>query len=159
MPGCLNIGAQFDILKKSFNDNRKKFIEQHQEILKLCEDLKRLTKPVIFTQFFLTSMQLCVIGFQLVMLEGLVKRIVPAFFGVAIIIQLFIYSYGGQTVLDKSSFAEEFFDNDENLILIIRRAQKVVVFKAGFYEANLSSFQTIVNNTASLITLLKSFTE
>lgn len=158
--GCLNICAQFDILKESFDGDRKNFIEKHQIIYKLCEDLKTLIKPVIFTQFFLTSINLCVIGFQLVMLDGLIKRIVPLFFGIAIIIQLFIYAYGGQCVLDKSeSFADFFYDLDKDFIFIILRAQKPVKFEAVFYEANLPTFCNIMNNTISLITLLKSFIE
>jgi 7tm Odorant receptor len=79
---CLNICAFFDVLRKSFDVyDKKKFIQEHQIVLRLSKDLKALIKPVVFTQFLLSAMQLCVIGFQCVMLDGLVRRFVPALFG------------------------------------------------------------------------------
>lgn len=77
-----------------------------------------------------------------------------------IIIQLFIYAYGGQLVKDKSSsVAELIYEMDKDLVKIIARAQKASEIGAGFYVADLVTFSSILRSAASLITLLRSFIE
>jgi odorant receptor len=157
---CLNICAYFNILRKTFYGDKKKFVENHLKILNLVDDLNRLFKPVVFTQFLISSMLLCVIGFQLVMHESFLERTMDAIFGIAIITQLFIYSYGGQLIMDTSaSVADDFYEMDKDFVVIIARAQKASIIEAGFYKANLPLFSTIMSSAASLITLLKSFLE
>lgn len=156
----LNICAHFDFLRVSFNGDKKKFAQRHKIILELAEDLNKFYQPVVLVQFLISSTLLCVIGFQLVVLESFFKRIICAIFGFGIIIQLFIYSYGGQIIIDKSSaVADDFYQLDRDLIIIIARAQKAQTIKSGFYEANLPTFKSILGAAASLITLLKSFIE
>lgn len=87
-------------------------------------------------------------------------RIVVITFGLTIVIQLFIYAYGGQLVKDKSSsVADLLYQLDDDLIMVIKRAQKATVIKTVFYEADLPTFTTIFRTAASLITLLRSFIE
>lgn len=94
------------------------------------------------------------------MLDGVLKKLVPGFFGVAIIIQLFIYSFGAQLIMDKStSVIDDFYDTDKDFVLIIARGQKPTTIESGFYKADLETFSKILGNTASLITLLQSFLE
>jgi 7tm Odorant receptor len=105
-------------------------------------------------------MLLCVIGFQIVVLESLIEKVIASIFGAAIIIQMFIYSFGGQLIADKSSsVAENFYENDKDFIIIIARSQKAAKINAGFYQANLPTFSSILSSAASLITLLQSFIE
>ena len=69
---CLNICAHFKIIRSlTFKDNLnyRAFIKYHQEILELCSCLNGIYFPVIFTQFLVSSVLLCVIGFQLVMVR------------------------------------------------------------------------------------------
>jgi odorant receptor len=157
---CLNICAQFDILRESFDGDKKKFIENHLKLLDLVKELNRFYKPIVFAQYFISSMLLCVIGFQILMHANYLDRVEDLMFGVAIIIQLFIYSYGGQLIVDKSlSVADGFYELEKDFILIIQRAQKQSIIEAGFYKASLPLFTSIMNSAASLITLLKSLLE
>lgn len=157
---CLNICTHFEILRESFDGDKEKFIKKHRSILELAEELNRLYKPVVFAQFLISSMLLCVIGFQLVMLDNFIGRVVVAIFGFAIIIQLFIYAFGGQLIVDKSSsVAEHIYGTDKEFIVIIARSQNAAVIKSGFYQANLPTFSAIMSSAASLITLLQSFVD
>jgi odorant receptor len=157
---CLNICGHFDILRDSFDGDKKKFIKKHQELLELSETLHKLFKPIVFAQFLFSSMLLCVIGFQLVMVHDFFKRAVVAFYGLAIIIQLFYYSYGGQLLMDKSSaVSENLYKTDKDLVIVINRAHKACTIKAGFYRANSATFTTILSSAGSLIALLRSFIE
>lgn len=157
---CLNIGAHFDILKNSFDGDKKKFITKHQKLLELADELGTVIKPVVFVQFMITAMLLCVLGFQCVMFETFLdfQVLLVLAFGVAIILQLFIYSYGGQLIMDKSSsVGKNFYGLDKDYIMIIARSQRPSTITNGFYEANLPIFSAIMSSAASLITALKSF--
>lgn len=158
---CLNLCAHFDILRKSSNEiDKSDFIKYHQKILNLSADLNNLVKPVVLTQFLISSLLLCVIGFQLVMVESVFKKIVALVFGCAIIIQLFVYSFGGQQIMDKSlSVALEIYQLDKDYRLIILRSQRALKIQAGFYHACLPTFRAILSSAASLMTLLKSLVE
>lgn len=122
---CLNICAHFNIIRSltfENNLNYKGFIKYHQEVLELCSCLNDIYFPVIFTQFLVSSVLLCVIGFQLVMVSFnkiLLKTFIqndnttqfqaPDFFKIllllafscAILIQLFIYAYGGTLIMEE----------------------------------------------------------
>jgi odorant receptor len=156
---CLNICAHFDILRiTSSISNKRDFIRYHQKILNLADDLNDLVKPVVFAQFLLSSLLLCVIGFQLVMGASVVKKIIALFFGLAIIIQLFVYSFGGQQIMDKSGLvATEIYQLDKDYNLVILRSKKPLKIQAGFYHACLPTFRAILSSAASLMTLLQSF--
>lgn len=157
---CFNICGHFDILRESADGDKKKFIERHQKLLGLIEDLNRLFRPVIFTQFFISSVALCFLGFQLVMVNTFINWATAVFHGLAIIIQLFIYDYGGQLILDKTSaVADHFYQSDKDFVIIIRRAQNASIVKVGFYRATLPEFCDILNTAGSLITMLISFSD
>jgi hypothetical protein len=64
-------------------------VEKHLEILDLVKELNETFKQVVFFNFLLSSLLLCVLGFQLVTIESFAGRIVPATFGVSVAIQLF----------------------------------------------------------------------
>jgi len=154
----LNICGHFDILRNSYDGDSKKFIKQHQKLLKLSETFNKLFKPIVFTQFLVTSMLLCVLGFQLVVFDSFVKKFKASTFGVSMIIQLLFYAYGGQMIMDKSSsVGDRLYTTKKDLVIIIIRSQKPSVITAGFYQATAGTFTTIVNSAASLIALLKSF--
>lgn len=157
---CLNLGGHLEALRESYDNDKPKFIRRHQKILELAEELKKLIKPIIFIQYLITSIVLCTLGFQLVVVDSFFKRVVTSVFGFAMTIQLFIYSYGGQFIMDKTiSVADNFYQNDKDLVLIVARAQRPIIIEAGFYQATLPTFQAIMSSTASLITLLQSFLE
>jgi hypothetical protein len=102
-------------------------------------------------------MMLCVIGFELVMVESLTDKIFPAVFGLAAIIQLSIYAFGGQLIIDKSdAVARNFYDVDRDFLILIARPLKPTKIKTLFFSADLPTFVSILNSAGSLITMLKS---
>lgn len=159
MGTCLSVCAHFDFLAKSYDGDKKKFSERHQKLLDLAEDLCSVMRPVVFMQFGISAMLLFVLGFQVVMEEDVLKRFVAASFGLSIIIQLFVYSLGGQMILDKSSaVADDFYETDIDLVIIIARAQNPIKVTAWFYEVSFPTLSAILSSAGSLITMLKSFT-
>lgn len=66
---------QFNIKKLKFNDNKRNnslilrdlniIINHHVCVLKLCVHVKKSYKFIIFFQFLISSLQLCLIGYQL----------------------------------------------------------------------------------------------
>jgi hypothetical protein len=128
------------------------------QLLKLSEELNQTYKQIIFLQFMNISTLLCVLGFQVVIVDSVTGRIVPAIFGLTMLIQLLVYAFGGQLVLDKSkTVAENLYKIDRDMILMIARPLKPVVMKSGFFKADLPTFVSIINAAGSLITMLKSF--
>jgi odorant receptor len=129
-------------------------------LLDLLEKIKKIYAPIIFCNFLVISILLCVSGFQFVMYKSIMMKVLASFYGSASLINLFIYSYGGQLVMEKSTeVADKLYQTDKDFIIIIARTQKASVFKSLFYEANSSTFTSILSSAASLITLLQSFLE
>jgi hypothetical protein len=90
--------------------------------------------------------------------DSFFQQCVVGMFGFAFIIEVFIYSFGGQIVMDKSLLAAKNLNYiDKDLTIIIARAQKAEIIKSGFFEATLQTFSTMIRSAVSLITLLKSF--
>lgn len=78
----------------------------------------------------------------------------------AIMIQLFIYAFGGQLIMDQSlQIADNLYEIDKDNIFIIARSQKAIILKSGFFVANLITFRVCLSRAGSLITLLQSFLE
>jgi odorant receptor len=126
--------------------------------LESVEDLNKIFKKVVFAQFLLSSVQLCVLGFQIVVIENIAGLIVPLIFGFTIIIQLFVFALGGQLIVNTSvAVSENCYEVDRDLILIIARPQKLTLINSVFFTADLPSFLSIMRFTGSLITMLKSF--
>jgi gustatory receptor len=155
----LEICAHFEILYR-FDYEKKEFIEEHQKVIDLASDLNMLIKPIVFTQHLVSSLLLCVIGFQLVMLHDLYKRLAAFFFGLAAMIQLLMYSFGGQQIMDKSlNVSSKMYNLDKDYRMIIMRSHRVCKIRAGIFEASLPTYRTMISNAGSLMTILKSFVE
>lgn len=154
----LSICAWFDSLRKSFDGDKKKFVVRHQLIIESVEELNHLMKPVVFSQFFISSLLLCVIWFQLFVNLSLASFIINFVYGFAICLQLFFFAYGGQQIIEKSStVADDFFESDSDLIIIIARAHKPAKITSAFYTATLPTFTSVISSSTSLMALWKSF--
>jgi hypothetical protein len=154
---CLNISGHFKTLRNSFDGDKRIFIDKHLKLLDVAEEVNQFFKMIIFTEFTIISALLCGVGFQVVMLDTFGERIFSAIFGITMLIQLFIYAYGGQQIINESTaIGQNLYDMDSNLILVVRRALKPTIIKSVFFTADLPSFVTIINATGSLITMLKS---
>jgi hypothetical protein len=136
----------------------KEFVVYHREILNLGSKLQHLFKEVVFVQFISMTLLLCVDGFQLIEFEGMSKKFNAFFHTATALIDLFIYSYGGQKIMDSSkSVCDENENIDKSYVVINMRAQSELKIDTGFFNASLPTFSTILNRVMSLITLLQSF--
>jgi odorant receptor len=140
-----------------FDGDKRKFIEDHLKTLELTKELNGFYEPIVFIQFLVSSVTLCLLGFQLIMLENFYQRLVILLFASAFIVQVFVYCFAGQLIQDKSSsVAEDFYACEKDFILIIARSRKAEFVRAGFFRVNLVTFTSIMNSAISMITLLKS---
>lgn len=149
------IGKHFELLSNSFDGDKKKFVQRHQSIFEVAEDLRQFIKPIIFIQFLTYALKLCCTGI-FILQSGEGRRQI---FEIGIILaQMFQYCYGTQYLLDKSlAVASPFYSNDKDLLIIIARAQKPFAFKAWFYEVNLELVTLVVHSTFSLMAVLRNF--
>ncbi|CRL04265.1 CLUMA_CG017364, isoform A [Clunio marinus] len=158
---CRALCDEFDIIQRAADtetEDKKILIGHHSKVLKVADQLVALMEPIIFVQFLIGSLTLCVVGFQLVMSDDFVQKFVVTFLGLSVTGQLFFYSLFAQLLADYSTTAADFsFALDTDYVLFIMRAQKSVVVKGGFYLATLETFNDIVSSAGSLIALMQSF--
>jgi hypothetical protein len=128
------------------------------ELLDLVANLNEIFSPIIFTQFLVNAIMICVIGFEIVMAESFIGKIFPAIFGTAVVIQLFIYAFGGQLVIDKSdAVGKDLYENDRDFLIINARPLKQTKVASPFFSVDLPTFVSIMNSAWSLIATLQNF--
>lgn len=154
---CLHICAHFDILRESFDGDIPKFVKAHEILIGLVDTLNDLIRNIMFTQFLMSSMLICALGFQLMMFESFFKRWVAMIYGTTILVQLFIYSLGGQLITNKSStVAENLYQMNKDVLIIIARVQIPLSISAWFYNADFETYQFIVNSAYSFFSVFTS---
>ncbi|XP_017846321.1 odorant receptor 82a [Drosophila busckii] len=142
-------------------------INYHVLLLDMSQRLRLIFMPIVFGQFFITSLQVGVIIYQIVThMDSVMSLLVYfSFFG-SIMLQLFLYCYGGEIIKVESlqvGVAVQLSDwhlatpkQRRSLAFIMQRAQREMIIKAGFYEASLANFVAICRAALSLITLIQS---
>lgn len=158
----LNIKEHFIVIQDRFKESTfsnplesrnkiRSMIIYHLNTLDVTEQLSRSFSVILFAQTLLTSVQVCVIGFQIVSGSGeLMDILVNVIFLCSILIQLFIYCYGGTLItseslniniaVQESQWYNLASEDRKMLILIMMRAQRPLRIKSGFYEASMESF-------------------
>lgn len=128
-------------------------------MLELAEKLNSLFKEIVFTEYLVMTVLLCVDGFQVIEFDEWSKKFNAFLHTATALIDLSIYSYGGQKIMDCSmSLCDESEKVDRNYMLVILRSQCGVKIQNGFFNAaSLPTFCLILNRVMSLITLLQSF--
>ncbi|KRG00474.1 uncharacterized protein Dwil_GK27912, partial [Drosophila willistoni] len=164
---------QHDIRKAVYNDTKVdpqatiiSLVDYHVELLNLSKQLRLIYMPIVFGQFLITSLQVGVIIYQMFtnITSAMALLVYFSFFG-SIMLQLFIYCYGGEIIKNESfeiGVALQLSDwhlasphQRRSLAFIMLRSQKKVVIKAGFYEASLANFLAICRAAMSIITAIK----
>ena len=136
----------------------KEFVEYHRSILNVALKFTNLFKEIVFFEYFFMTVLLCVDGFQAIEVIGISKKFNFLFHTVNSLLDLFIYSYGGQILMDSAmSVCDENERIDKNYVFLLMRAQSEIKIDTGFFSATLPTFCTILNRVMSLITLLQSF--
>ncbi|KAH8291979.1 hypothetical protein KR054_002855 [Drosophila jambulina] len=151
----------------AIQEGLKSVVDYHEELLSLSRKLRSIYMPTVFGQFIITSLQVGVIIYQLVThMDSIMDLLVYISFFASIMLQLFIYCYGGE-IIKVESFQVDVAVRLSNwylaspkvrrsLSLIIMRSQRAVLIRAGFYDASLENFVAICRTALSLITLIKS---
>jgi triphosphoribosyl-dephospho-CoA synthetase len=155
----MNICAHFEILKIEIHELEvKEFVEYHQKVLNLSKHMNKLFSPIIFGEYLILSVLFCVVALEVGISESLVDTIPILFHGMASFMDLMIYSYGGQKIMDcASAVCEECYKIDDNYLIIMSRTKRDVKMEAFMYHASLPMSSLIISRTMSLITLMKSF--
>ncbi|EDW83053.1 uncharacterized protein Dwil_GK22520 [Drosophila willistoni] len=176
---AINLRAHFqalqqDIRNVDFMKAEKKVqselisaVDYHVHLLNLSTILRFIYMPIVFAQFLITSLQVGVIIYQIVthMSSIMALLVYFSFFG-SIMLQLFIYCYGGEIIKVESlqvsvavQISKWHLANPKQrrfLAFIMLRSQKEMLIKAGFYEASLANFLSICRTALSFITLIQS---
>ncbi|XP_034664097.1 odorant receptor 82a [Drosophila subobscura] len=176
---AINLRAHFQTLQRDIKDTDFALPEQemqealtdvvdyHVRLLALSKRLRVMYMPIVFGQFFITSLQVGVIIYQLVTnMDSVMALLVYLSFLGSIMLQLFIYCYGGEIIkveshrvdvaVQLSNWYQAGPKQRRSLAFIIQRAQRDLLIKAGFYEASLGNFLAICRAALSFITLIKS---
>lgn len=140
----LNVKTQFQILQNIFKTTRfeesnliKKLIIYHLTILDITKSLNDAFKYIFFFQTLLTAVQISLIMFQFLVhfkLENIFDAIPNFMYIIALLMDFFIYCYGGSSITEESlqlSFAipqSEWFgiSNSDKMLLkfMIARSQQ-----------------------------------
>ncbi|XP_049297186.1 odorant receptor 47a-like [Anopheles funestus] len=130
-----------------------KLIEYHKYILHLSDRVIDAYKTVILNQLLISSMLLCMLGFQLVISAGTTIMVVYVAYGTAITIQVTYYCYYGSQLYHESTLVHDavyksnWYETDvrtqKMLINCMMRAKKSVNAKSGFTEASLPTLNAV----------------
>ncbi|XP_011181975.2 odorant receptor 82a [Zeugodacus cucurbitae] len=143
------------------------YVHYHVRLLELSQSVQRIFKPIIFGQFLMTSLQVCVIIYQLVTNMGVImEMVVYCTFLSSILLQLLIYCYGAEFLKIESSAVgtavqmSQWYNlpprHRHVLRLMMLRSQREIIISAGFYEASLANFMSILKAAMSYITFIQS---
>ncbi|XP_017119592.1 odorant receptor 82a [Drosophila elegans] len=159
--------SQFDLPEKETQEGIKSLVDYHDLLLCLSRQLRSIYTPTVFGQFVITSLQVGVIIYQLVTsMDSVMDLLLYATFFGSIMLQLFIYCYGGEIIKAESLQVDVAVRLSNwylappklrrSLALIILQSQREVLIRAGFFVASLANFVGICRTALSLITLIKS---
>lgn len=155
---CLYLQAHFKILRNTINNTElREFVDNHRQVMNLTLEVRSFYKKLIFMKFILTAVILCVACFQVTSINDFVMKARAFFHVIVASLELLIYSYGGQKVMDSSmSVCDDVYEIDKNYLFIMMRSQMAIKMKSGFFHACLPIYMILIRRTISFITLLKS---
>ncbi|XP_030387135.1 putative odorant receptor 98b [Scaptodrosophila lebanonensis] len=145
-------------------------IRLYQTTLDMSRELNDCFRPLICTQFFVGSLHLGVLSFQMSSNLTEPELLFFAAFTASILVQVYIYCYCGECIMEQSRrFSETIYESPwhlyaiaspsirRSLIISMMRSQRGIVIDGYFFEANMATFLSIVQKAMSYIALLQSF--
>ncbi|XP_026838647.1 odorant receptor 82a isoform X1 [Drosophila erecta] len=158
---------EFPLSQQDTQARLKSIVDYHVLLHSLSRKLRSMYTSTVMGQFVITSLQVGVIIYQLVTnMDSVMDLLLYASFFGSIMLQLFIYCYGGEIIKAESLQVDTAVrlsnwhlaspKTRTALSLIIIQSQKEVLIRAGFFVASLANFVGICRTALSLITLIKS---
>ena len=161
------ITMEFDSLKRCLRFSKLKtkdelavklayFIDRHNKLLDVSDKLKEIFEPILFCNFFISSLILCIISFQLLTTasDPLTYMIDINYLATFAIQILLLCSYGQKLIDSSIAVADEIYncdwtdlDNNEfkkQMIIIMIQAQRPVKLTAmGYADISLETFTAV----------------
>jgi len=138
--------------------NVKEFVDYHQKILDISKQMNKLFSPIIFGEYLVLSVLFCVLALEVVISKNFIDLIPFFFHGIASLMDLMIYSYCGQKVMDSAArVCEDCYEINKDHHIIMLRTKRELKIESMMYHASLPMSSLIMGRTMSLITLMKSF--
>ncbi|KAH8275621.1 hypothetical protein KR026_011853, partial [Drosophila bipectinata] len=152
-----NVVVQFQLLELLLKDQKPQsphncqlttFIHRHRLALKLAEDLNHIFAEIVFMQYMLSYLQLCMLAFRFSRSGWSSQVPFRASFLVAVFIQISSYCYGGEYLKQQSlAVSQVVFDNcewsemppEKRLLwkMLIMRSQKPAKISAFMFDVDL----------------------
>ncbi|NP_001177711.1 odorant receptor 296 [Nasonia vitripennis] len=171
--------AKFAIVQKDFEridqvtwNNSEivgRCVRRHQECIRFAETVENIINVLALAQFVISTGLICFAGFQMTtMLTDRARFTKYASFLNAAVTELFIFSYGGQSLKSESEeVAEGVYSSNwigsalsSNLRLIVLRSRKPCTITAGkFYDMSFESFLKVLSSSFSYFTVLLAMEE
>ncbi|KAI4473257.1 hypothetical protein M0802_016220 [Mischocyttarus mexicanus] len=171
--------GQFEVLKMNFanlerNKNRSSrkveaLVRRHCHLIRLADNLEEAFNMIILIQLLMSSLLLCIEGFQMLVSLGANDTIAAAKHAVLIVtllVQLFIYSYAGDMLESKTAeivlgvYNSPWYTFDtsaiKNLVFVMFYGSVPRQVTAGkFVSMNLLTFTEIIKASASYFSVLR----
>lgn len=156
---CVNIAAHLEILHDIVEDEKiDVFVDYHMRVKLLAEKLCNIFRLIILMEYVFTSLFLCLLGLQVLKNDNYAKILGAFIHCFAGLLDTFVYSYGGQKLLDKSTIVcNQLYKTDKMYLPIIMMSQKEIKFDGGLFIVSMETYQCLLSRTYSFITFLKAF--
>nr|CAD7263208.1 unnamed protein product [Timema shepardi] len=146
-------------------------VRYHQSLLMHVEELRDLFNPILFTQYLVTSVNLCLVGYELSKMDGINLKVVTTgghLCCVLLRLGLFCF-YGTELTFQSTQMSDSIYSSEwyscsgsvkKNVQIVLMRAQSPVVLTAGrFGVLSLQTFTKLVQTAYSYFAVLRSLTE
>ncbi|XP_011645607.2 odorant receptor 13a-like [Pogonomyrmex barbatus] len=165
--------SNFDVSNPQVQDRFNTLIQRHNYLIELSKKLAETISFILLTQLFISSIQLCLMGFQLILalkMNNVVVMGKSCMVLCTFLTQLSVYSFVGDYL--KSQMEEVAFSIYQNIwydlptkltrniIFIIMRAQSPAKLLAGnFIVVNLATYMSILKTSISYLSVLRVMVE
>ncbi|CAL7937528.1 unnamed protein product [Xylocopa violacea] len=154
----------------------KTYVRQHQALIYFCEKLEKVYTMIILGQVLVSSLLICLFGYQILLAQAPPERRSMFFFLISgSMALLFMFTYGCNSVIDESNdVAVGAYSTlwmmmpmnrlgrmiRKDLIMVIVRSRKVCCLTAnGFFPVSLKTYTSILSTAVSYFTLLRNHAE
>ncbi|CAG9801188.1 unnamed protein product [Chironomus riparius] len=155
---CMNVCAHLKIIRQTMNERSlKETVSYHNRIFDLIAKMNKVFSAILFGEYAFLSLLLGVNGFLIVMTNDISIRTACCIHGTTGVIELLIYSYSGQKIIDYGQeICDDCYEIDKNYLIVMLRTKHKLRLYSLMYDACLPTVTLIMNRVMAMITLLRS---